>query len=120
MASALAAEAPGRISGLILLTPFDSLVSVAASHYPWLPVGLLMVDRFDSAAALGGLDIPVVFVVAGDDTVTPTQLGLRFSDGYGGPKEMLLVEGAGHNDVVGALGLDDWQRFLRFVRPTGN
>ncbi|GAB4169703.1 MAG: alpha/beta hydrolase [Terrimicrobiaceae bacterium] len=116
VAGVLAGKASGRISGLILLTPFDSLVSVAASHYPWLPVGIMMADRYESAQALAGLEIPAVFVVAGEDTVTPTRLGLRLHGGYRGPKELLVIDGAGHNDVVEALSSEDWRKILQFVR----
>ncbi len=44
----LAAERP--VSKLVLVTPFDSLVNVASSHFRWLPVRWLMRERYDSAS----------------------------------------------------------------------
>ena len=44
----LAAERP--VERLVLVTPFDSLVNVAKEYFRWLPVGLLMRDRYESAS----------------------------------------------------------------------
>ena len=37
------------VAGVILASPFDSLVAVGRQHYPWLPVSWLLKDRYDSA-----------------------------------------------------------------------
>ena len=52
VAAYLAAHRP--LDGLILVTPFDSLAGVAASHYPWLPVRLLMRHELEPARDLAG------------------------------------------------------------------
>ena len=43
----------GRSTGLILVTPFDSLKAVAQSMYPWLPIGPLFAHEIDAAGAVG-------------------------------------------------------------------
>ncbi len=46
VATYLASE---RATGkLVLVTPFDSMVKVAKHYYWWLPVGLLLRDRYES------------------------------------------------------------------------
>ncbi|MFO7550870.1 MAG: alpha/beta fold hydrolase, partial [Haliea sp.] len=40
------AARPKTVAGLILVTPFSSLVAAARHHLPFLPVSLLMRDRF--------------------------------------------------------------------------
>jgi len=60
-----------KIRGLILITPFDSMVSAAAHHYPWLPVSLLLRDRFDSIRALQHFPNPVAILLAENDATTP-------------------------------------------------
>ena len=42
--------APGA---LVLEAPFSSIVDIASGRFPLLPVGPLIVDRFDSAAKIG-------------------------------------------------------------------
>ena len=41
------------VACLLLKSPYTSIVDVARWHLPWLPVGLLMRDRFDSLARIG-------------------------------------------------------------------
>lgn len=67
----LAAKYPERVAGLLLLTPYEELASVAASHFPWLPVRWLLRDNFAPAQALSEYRGPVQLVVAGLDRVIP-------------------------------------------------
>lgn len=60
-----------RVARLLLVTPFDSLGNVAKAHYPWLPVGLLMREHYDSADWLRGRHLPVLVVRARHDQVIP-------------------------------------------------
>ncbi|HWT12805.1 MAG TPA: alpha/beta fold hydrolase [Allosphingosinicella sp.] len=69
VAAALAAER--ELDGLILVTPFDSLARVAADHYPWVPVRLLLRHRLDPALDLGSARTPVAIIAAGRDTLIP-------------------------------------------------
>ncbi|MDR3567792.1 MAG: hypothetical protein P4L43_07170 [Syntrophobacteraceae bacterium] len=58
---------PGR---LVLIVPFDNLLSVAREHFPYLPVGWLMRDgRWDNVAALRGYTGPVRIYAAQYDQV---------------------------------------------------
>jgi len=38
----------------VLIVPFDNLAAVAGEHFPFLPVGLLLRDKWDNVAALAG------------------------------------------------------------------
>lgn len=88
VASYLAGTYPDRISGVILISPFSSLTDVAQSHFPLLPVRLLLADRFPSAKYLNNYHGKVGVSVDGKDTVVPEKFGLRLYDGYEGPKEL--------------------------------
>ena len=50
LGSAMALHVAARrdVAGLILVSPFTSLRDVARSHLPWLPVGPLMRNPFDT------------------------------------------------------------------------
>jgi pimeloyl-ACP methyl ester carboxylesterase len=115
LASLLAGENPDSIQGVILLTPFDSLVGVARHHYPWLPVTLILRDRFDSLQNLPKFRGPVVFLVAEQDEVVPAALGKKLALVYPGSKMELLVAGGDHNGVVGLLRQEQWQEILAFA-----
>lgn len=106
---------PDKIQGIILITPFDSMVSAAAHHYPWLPVRLLLVDRFNSEAALKTFPGPVAIVAAENDTTTPPEGARRLFESIGGPKRMWEVKSSGHNDAVANLPAQEWEKVWDFV-----
>lgn len=69
VASQLAARR--AVARLALVTPFDSLVSAAQAHYPWVPVRWLLRDRYESARALRAYRGPLLILRAGRDQVVP-------------------------------------------------
>lgn len=101
VAAHLAKVYGNRISGLMMFAPYNSLVSVGQRQMPFLPVGLILRERFNPAAWLSDYRGPVSFLIAGADEVIPPDLGRKLHDGYAGPKRLQVVEGAHHNDVAG-------------------
>ncbi len=96
VAVGLAVERPP--AALVLRSPFTSLADVAAVHYPWLPAGRLLLDRYPSVERIASVRVPVL-VIAGDrDDIVPERLSGRLYDAANEPKRYLLVRGAGHND----------------------
>ena len=63
----LASQRP--VARLVLVTAFDSLVNVAREHFWWLPVRLLLRDRYDSTSRAREVTAPVLVVVAGEDEI---------------------------------------------------
>jgi len=113
IASAAIAARPDKIAGLILLTPFDSLSAAAGTHYPWLPVRLLLRHRLDSDRNLEKYHGPVAFIVAGNDGTIPPKHGEHLYQEYSGPKRLWLVPGAGHNDFDTLLA--DWPQIVAWL-----
>jgi len=115
IAVALAAErAP---AALILRSPFTSLVDVGRAHYPFLPVGLLLRDRYDSVRTIRQIDCPLL-VVAGDrDRIVPARLSRElFEAAPQQHKRFFILEGADHNDPALALSPRIVDEILRFLR----
>ena len=93
----LAARRPVR--AVMLISPFDSLRSIARRQYPIIPVSLLLKHPFDSLALAPRIESPLL-VLAGDrDTLIPPALSRRLHDVWAGPKRWELVPGADHNDI---------------------
>ena len=96
VATGLAAERPP--AALVLRSPFPSLVAVGRHVYPWLPVATLLRDRYPADEWIARYDGPTL-VVAGDaDTIIPLPLSRRLADAAGGPVDVEVVAGVGHND----------------------
>lgn len=61
-------DAPDKI---VLVVPFDRLERVAKAKFPYLPVGLIMQDKWDNAAALQGYSGVLEIYGAADDQIIP-------------------------------------------------
>jgi pimeloyl-ACP methyl ester carboxylesterase len=88
-----------KVGGVILVTPFDSLVNVARAHYPIFPVGLMLKHRFDSAALAPEITTPALFLTASDDQVVPVRLARNLASAWGGPVTTVTVAGTDHNSI---------------------
>ena len=86
-------------AGLILITPFDSLKKVAASLYPWLPVGLFFHHEIDAANALSGSKVPVAIIGAESDEIIPRSRTGALRDRTPNLLMDRTIRGAGHNDI---------------------
>ena len=60
------------LAGMLLVTPYDSIEAVAKEQYFWVPVGLLLRDRFASIEHVRANRTPVAVIAAeGDRVVRP-------------------------------------------------
>ena len=96
--AALAARQPP--AGLVLRSPFTELADVGEHHYPWLPVRLLLQDRFPVVEHLVSAPVPTTVIYGDRDSVVPTQLSARVADRTPDLAERVVLENADHNDVV--------------------
>jgi pimeloyl-ACP methyl ester carboxylesterase len=87
------------LTGLILVTPYDSIARVAQRHYPLLPVDLLLVHRFDSIAMSRGLSVQALFLVAQEDPVVPVEHARRLADAWEGAVTWRQFESTDHNSI---------------------
>jgi uncharacterized protein len=71
VAARLARERP--VGGLVLRSPFTALADVGAVHYPYLPVRMLLADRFPVREHVAAVAVPVVVVAGAADEVVPPE-----------------------------------------------
>lgn len=115
VAAAAAVQRPGDVTALLLITPWDRLVNVAQHHHPWLPVRWLLRDRYDSASHLSAVPLPVVVAVAGQDGIVPARYGVALHAAAAGPKRLIVIPGADHNDWPGHVDAAWWRDALMFL-----
>ena len=70
VAVALAAEV--EAGAVVLDAAFTSAADVARTRYPFVPIGLLMHDQFDSAARIAAVEEPVLLMHGTADPITPS------------------------------------------------
>lgn len=115
VASYLARSFGEQVAGLLLVTPFSSLADVAAYHFPYLPIRILLRERFESAEDLSYYGGPVAFLLAGRDEVVPTRLGQQLYDSYTGPKWLRVEDRATHNTLSYNPGAAWWGEVSNFL-----
>lgn len=97
VAAYLAAHRP--LTGLILVSPFDSLEAMAREHYPWVPVGWLLHHRIETAAYLRGTTAPTVMITAANDTIVPLRRTEPVRHAIANLVFDRTIVGADHNDL---------------------
>ena len=113
VAVALAVEQPPLV--LVLRSPFSSLVDMGRLHYPLLPVGLLLWDRYPSVERIGRVAAPLLVVAGEQDRLVPVAQSRRLYEAATDPKRFVLIPGADHNDLAllaGDLVIGEVVRFL--------
>ena len=101
LGSGVAAElaARGLASRLILISPYTSMTDVAAVHFPWLPVRLLLRDRFDTASKAPRIEVPVLLIHGSEDEVVPAWMSEELEELFPHATRR-LIEDAHHNDLL--------------------
>ncbi|MDI6616496.1 MAG: alpha/beta hydrolase [Syntrophaceae bacterium] len=87
------------VAGIMLITPWDTLASVAKSLFPFLPVKLVLTDTYDNAANLRSFQKNIAVIGAEHDEILPIRHAINLYDALPeGKKRMWIIKGAGHND----------------------
>ena len=115
----LAVQRPNA-AGLIVESSFTS-VSDAVKHigkYRIFPVDLIVHQRFDALKKVRSLQVPVLFLHGTADWEVPASMSQQLYQAAPEPKQLVLIQGAGHNntaDVGGAKYLQAVQKFVQLV-----
>jgi fermentation-respiration switch protein FrsA (DUF1100 family) len=92
----LATEHPP--AALILRSPYTSMADIGQHHYPWLPVRLLLRDRYDSLTQISRVRAPLLIIAGERDSIVPADFSRRLYDMAPQPKTFVSIPGADHND----------------------
>ena len=107
----LAASRP--VLAVVLVSPFDSLRSIASSQYPFVPVSLLLKHPFDSLARAPDIRAPALVLAGEDDRLVPPELSRRLYDAWAGSRRWVSTPDAGHNNLHTRPGY--WSAIREFL-----
>lgn len=109
----------GPACGVVFEAAFTSMAEMGRLAYPMIPVDWLLHERFDTLGKIGRLHLPMVFLHGTADEEIPPPMTDRLYRASRGDKELVMVEGAGHEDalVVGGDRLSN--AIARLVRRCG-
>jgi len=111
VATYLASQRP--IAGVVLVSPYDSLVEVARGAYPFLPVSVLLRHRFESAARASSIHAPLLVLVAAQDEIVRPERSRQLARAWGGPVRLEVLSDVDHNTVQSHS--DYWKLISAFL-----
>ncbi|HEX5958135.1 MAG TPA: alpha/beta hydrolase [Hyphomicrobiaceae bacterium] len=97
LAARIAAESP--VAGVILESPYTSIVDVAAQAYPILPVRLILADRYETDRVIAGLKMPLLILHGAHDGVVPVAMGRELARLAPGPTQLVVFPNGHHSDL---------------------
>jgi pimeloyl-ACP methyl ester carboxylesterase len=116
VAAAVAKDTSVQIKGIILITPWDTLLSVAKEKIPWLPVRLFLSDKYDSIQNLKTFQGRIAIIGAERDKVIPIHHAQTLYASLLVNKKMWTIKGAGHNDWLEMVDHSWWKEITDFIR----
>lgn len=102
-------------AAMILHAPLSSAVEVGQAAYPYLPVSLLLKDRYENDRKISKIRSPLLMIHGERDAVIPFRLGRRLFDLASAPKDWLSVPNADHNNLAEIGGRLYWNTIQSFL-----
>ena len=82
--------------GIILESPFTSIAKAAKIYYPYLPINLVLKDRYDSIEKIQSITVPILIMHGKKDNIVPQKMGLELFEKANEPKFNYFPENDDH------------------------
>ena len=73
-------------AGIILETPFTSMIDAAKTFYPYIPVNLLLKDKFENYKKIKNINSPILIMHGEVDQIVPFTMGKKIYELANEPK----------------------------------
>ena len=97
-----------NFSGIILESPFTSMLDLAQKYYPIFPVKLILKDRYESRKKLNDIKSPVLVMHGKKDKIVPFYMGEQILEALSSPKFSYFNDNDDHmmeynEDLLGSI-----------------
>ena len=75
-----------NFAGLVLETPFTSMIEAAKNFYPYIPVAFLLKDKYDNQNKIKNINMPVLVMHGEADQIVPFWMGEKIFEMANQPK----------------------------------
>ena len=75
-----------NFAGIILETPFTSMIDAAKKFYPYIPVNLLLKDKFENKKNIKNINSPILVMHGEADQIVPFSMGKKIYEIANEPK----------------------------------
>jgi len=97
VAARMAAER--RAAGLILESPYTSILELARSQYWYLPVQWLLADRYETDKVIAQVRVPVLILHGQKDSLIPVAMAQRLFVLANEPKKLVVLPNGWHSNL---------------------
>ena len=109
-----------EFGGLILESPYTSIRDLARRAVPWLPVDLLLSDRFEQLSLVGRVRAPLLLLQGAGDQLVPPDMGRAVFEAANQPKRLWSAPQGGHNDLARFGAIAEAIAFAHATSSTAN
>ena len=99
------------VSGVVLVSPYDSMAALAQRHMPRM--SMLLTQRYDSAVKAPAIRAPVLMLAGARDTLIPPHHSEQLRVLWGGPARLATLPDADHDSMQD--GADYWREIVAFL-----
>ena len=100
------------LAGIILESPFTSMVELAQKYYPVLPVKYLLKDKYETIKKLSNISSPLLVLHGRLDTIVPFAMGKKLFDQANEPKFKYFIDNDDHMMRYDQNLLDEIKKFI--------
>ena len=85
-----------KFNSIILESPYTSMEKAAKIYYPYLPVNLLLKDKYDTEKKIKNIKVPILIMHGKKDNIVPFHMGKKLFETANKPKKFLQIEEDDH------------------------
>ena len=101
-----------KFAGIVLESPFTSMVEMGKKHYPIFPVSFLLKDRYESINKIKNIHIPVLVMHGKKDSIVPFEMGKKIYTSANSPKFYYFSEYDDHMIDYNKLLIEKLKSFI--------
>ena len=101
------------LAAMVLISPYINVAAVGKDRFPYIPVDLLLRERFDSIAKITRVAEPILIFHGDADTLIRAEQSQELFDAATSPKERILMPGIGHDNVNFAVMIPKTEEWLK-------
>lgn len=103
----------GSFEALVLEVPLSTVPNVAKAVFPiYMPFDVLIKDKYDNISLIPDIDTKVLVMAAVHDRIVPYELALDLFDYAKEPKQLIVYNEGGHNNLYDFENFVDVRNWL--------
>ena len=85
-----------KFAGVILESPFTSMIKLSGKYYPWAPTRLLLKDKYETDKKIKKVFSPILILHGRKDNIVPFEMGEQLFKLANNPKYNYFIDNDDH------------------------